>query len=107
MEDHSLLGNGKSTKRLKKLNIVLKELTDEISENQLVEGDFRDRFKKTVRIKEQNEQWDKLEAEGGIVPEWHRNSRKKASKKKAPKKNVQKKVSKKKVPKKKVSKKKK
>ena len=71
------------------------------------------RFKKTVRIKEQNEEWDKLEAEGGIVPEWHRKNRKKASKKKVskktgPKKKVSKKKSpKKKVPKKKVSKKKK
>ena len=50
--------------------------------------DHAKRFKKTMRIKKQNEEWDKLEKEGGIVSEWHRNERKKepVPKNKAPKK---------------------
>ena len=63
--------------------------------------------KKTIRIKEQNEEWDKLESEGRIVKEWYRNSAKEGVKKKAPKKKApKKKAPKKKTPKKKVSKKK-
>ena len=69
--------------------------------------DHAKRFKKTVRIKKQNKEWDKLESEAGIVPERHRNeiSSKKLSKKKSSKK-VPKKLPKKKDAKKKPSKKK-
>ena len=67
------------------------------------EKDHVKRFKKTVRIKEQNEKWNKLEAEGGIVREWYRNTVK--SNKKILKKPVLKKAPKKKTSKKKTSKK--
>ena len=52
-------------------------------------------FKKTVRIQKQNEEWEKLEAEGGVVREWYRGIQKKAPKKKASKKKKSKNESKK------------
>ena len=43
--------------------------------------DHRKRFKKTERIKKQNEEWVRLENEGGKVKEWYRKTRKKKKKK--------------------------
>ena len=42
--------------------------------------DHRKRFKKTERIKRQNEEWVRLENEGGKVKEWYRKTRKKKKK---------------------------
>ena len=42
--------------------------------------DHRKRFKKTERIKKQNEEWVRLENEGGKVKEWYRKTRKKKMK---------------------------
>jgi len=68
-------------------------------------ADHRKRFKKSERIKRQNEEWDKLEAEGGKVREWYKREKKKQKPNKAlsrPKK-VRKKQSKRKSPSKKRS----
>ena len=68
-------------------------------------ADHRKRFKKSERIKRQNEEWDKLEAEGGKVREWYKREKKKQKPNKAvsrPKK-VPKKQSKRKSPSKKRS----
>ena len=39
--------------------------------------DHRKSFKKTVRIKRQNDEWVKLEAEGKVVRAWYRKKKKK------------------------------
>ena len=44
--------------------------------------DHRKRFKKTERIKRQNEEWDRLEKEGKTVKAWHRKKRKVSDSKK-------------------------
>ena len=39
--------------------------------------DHRKSFKKTVRIKRQNDEWVKLETEGKVVRAWYRKKKKK------------------------------